>query len=97
MGVKHARDYGDILAELTAAVGLIEDSYVFFEMEADDWERLGEADRREVHEALAEDLFYGLGTEPVIRVGSGMLMLDSNLHRINILVGDTELATVLLV
>lgn len=97
MGVKHARDYGDILTELTAAVGLIDDSYVFFEMEASDWERLSEEDKHEVHEALAEDIFYGLGTEPVITVGSGVIMHDLDLHRINVLVGDTELATVNLV
>ncbi|GIP24632.1 hypothetical protein [Paenibacillus sp. J22TS3] len=97
MGVKHARDYGEILAELTAAVGLIQDSYVFFEMEPLDWERLSEEDKHEVHEALAEDLFYGLGTQPVIEVGSGVVMHDVHLHRINVLAGDDELAAVHLI
>ncbi|RAR39597.1 hypothetical protein [Paenibacillus sp. MDMC362] len=97
MGVKHGRDYGEILAELTEAVGRISDSYVFFEMEAGDWDNLGEAERNEVHEALAEDLFYALGTEPVINVGSGVVMHDQKNHRIHILIGEEELAFVALV
>lgn len=97
MGVKHGRDYGEILAELTEAVGRISDSYVFFEMEAEDWGNLGEAEQNEVHEALAEDLFYALGTEPVINVGSGVVMHDQMNHRIHILIGEEELAFVALV
>jgi hypothetical protein len=97
MGVKHGRDYGEILAELTEAVGRISDSYVFFEMEAEEWNNLGEAEKTEVHEALAEDLFYALGTEPVISVGSGVVMHDQTNHRIHILIGEEELAFVALV
>ncbi|MBP2002772.1 hypothetical protein J2Z69_003883 [Paenibacillus shirakamiensis] len=97
MGVKHAREYDQILAELTSAVGLIPDSYVFFEMETEDWERLNDEDRHEVLEALAEDLFYGLGTEPQITVGSGIVQHDSNQHRIHVLIGESEISSVLLV
>ncbi|GAB6928069.1 hypothetical protein JCM10914A_20520 [Paenibacillus sp. JCM 10914] len=97
MGVKHGRDYGDILKELTEAVGRISDSYVFFEMDPEDWDRLGDSEKNEVHEALAEDLFYALGTEPVITVGSGVVMHDQANHRIHILIGEEELAFVPLV
>ena len=97
MGVKHGRDYGDILQDLTKAVSSISDSYVFFEMEAEDWERLGAEDRLEVHEALAEDLFYALGTQPSIDVGSGVVIHDPVAHRINILVGDQQMTFVPLV
>ncbi|MCQ4088916.1 hypothetical protein [Saccharibacillus sp. JS10] len=97
MGVKHGRDYGDILQDLTKAVASIPDSYVFFEMEAEDWERLGTEDRLEVHEALAEDLFYALGTQPSIDVGSGVVIHDPVTHRINILVGDQQMTFVPLV
>ncbi|WP_054955418.1 hypothetical protein [Paenibacillus dakarensis] len=96
MGVKHGRDYGDILKELTEAVGRIPDSYVFFEMDSEEWSSLGDTDKNEVYEALAEDLFYGLGTEPVIPVGSGVVMHDQVNHRIHILIGDEDLAFVAL-
>jgi len=97
MGVKHGREYSEIHKELTVAVGQISDSYVFFEMEEEEWIQLPEEDKNEVMEALAEDVFYGLGTNPVITVGSGIVMHDPETHRINILIGDTELAFVALV
>ncbi|MNO96786.1 hypothetical protein D3C76_884720 [compost metagenome] len=66
-------------------------------MEEEEWAQLSEADRQEVMEALAEDLFYGLGTDPSIEVGSGVVIYDPESHRINVLIGDTELAVVSLI
>ncbi|GAB6992623.1 hypothetical protein [Paenibacillus pini] len=97
MGVKHGRDYDVILSELTAAVGEIPDSYLFFEMEPNEWKELPGEDQHEVHEALAEDLFYALGTEPVIEVGSGVVMHDKENHRINILIGEEQIQVVTLI
>ncbi|WP_106769499.1 hypothetical protein [Paenibacillus faecalis] len=97
MGVRHGRDYGEILTELTAAVGRIADSYIFFEMDPKEWNNLDDSEKNEVHEALAEDLFYALGTEPVISVGSGVVIHDQTNYRINILIGEEELAFVALV
>ncbi|MNN63886.1 hypothetical protein D3C81_1792970 [compost metagenome] len=51
----------------------------------------------EVWEALAEDLFYALGNEPMIQVGSGVVIYDKETHRINILLGEEDLASVVLV
>ncbi|MFD1902945.1 hypothetical protein ACFSQ7_00250 [Paenibacillus rhizoplanae] len=96
MGVKHGRDYSEILVELTGAVGRIADGYIF-EMESEEWANLPEESKQEVWEALAEDLFYALGNEPVIQVGSGVVMYDKETHRINILLGDEDLASVVLV
>lgn len=97
MGVKHGRDYSEILVELTGAVGRIADGYIFFEMESEEWANLPEESKQEVWEALAEDLFYALGNEPVIQVGSGVVIYDKETHRINILLGDEDLASVVLV
>lgn len=97
MGVKHGRDYGEILIELTEAVGRISDGYLFFEMDPEEWQELPQESKLEVWEALAEDLFYALGNEPVIEVGSGVVMYDKETHRINILVGEEGLASVVLI
>ncbi|GAE09271.1 hypothetical protein JCM10914_5626 [Paenibacillus sp. JCM 10914] len=97
MGVKHGRDYGDILKELTEAVGRISDSYVFLRWILRTGTGWVDSEKNEVHEALAEDLFYALGTEPVITVGSGVVMHDQANHRIHILIGEEELAFVPLV
>jgi len=97
VGVKHGRDYADILNDLTQAVGRIEDSYLFFEMEPGEWEELPQESKLEVWEALAEDLFFALGDEPMIQVGSGVVIYDKETHRINILAGDEDLASVVLI
>lgn len=90
MGVKHAREYTDILKELTEAIGSIEDGYTFFEMESADWVGLDEMQRREVMEALADDVFYGLGEEPVIQVGGGAVTYRSKHHCIEVAVDGKE-------
>ncbi|MBW4085173.1 hypothetical protein [Paenibacillus sp. S150] len=97
MGVKHGRDYSEILSELAVAVGRISDGYLFFEMEPEEWRELPQESKLEVWEALAEDLFYALGNEPVIEVGSGVVIYDKETHRINILLGEEDLDSVLLI
>ncbi|AJS60777.1 hypothetical protein [Paenibacillus sp. IHBB 10380] len=97
MGVKHGRNYDDILREFTTAVGQITDCYEFFEMEQGEWEQLPEEGKKEVLEALAEDLFYGLGTDSMIKVGSGVVIYDRDIHRINVLIGEEEITFVSLI
>ncbi|MEV5026379.1 hypothetical protein [Paenibacillus sp. LPE1-1-1.1] len=84
MGVRHAREYADILKDLTAAVAEIEQSYTFFEMEAEEWAVLPEEDRHEVMEALADDVFFGLGENPVIEVGTGVIAYNNKHHIIEV-------------
>lgn len=88
MGVRHAREYADILKELTEAVSEIEGSYTFFEMEPEEWEALPAADRHEVMEALADDVFFGLGENPVIEVGAGVIAYNGKHHIIEVSQND---------
>lgn len=97
MGVRHGREYEQILKEMTEAVGRISDCYIFFEMEAEEWETLSEPERTEVQEALAEDLFFALGTEPVLAVGSAEVIYDAQGHQIVFMAGGKELTAVALV
>lgn len=97
MGIRHGRDYGDILKDLTEAVSQIPDSYTFFEMELEEWSQMSKEQKDEVLEALAEDLFYALGTQPMIEVGSAIVTHDANMHLINLFIGDREFTSVKLV
>ncbi|HUC94167.1 MAG TPA: hypothetical protein VMS09_19470 [Paenibacillus sp.] len=97
MGVKHAREYRDILRDLTDAVGGIADSYTFFDMTGEEWETLGESERREVMEALADDVFYGLGEQPTIEVGGGVVVYRPKHHVIEVSVDGTEIRIVRLI
>ncbi|UVI30417.1 hypothetical protein [Paenibacillus spongiae] len=90
MGVKHAREYKDILEELKEAIGSIDDGYRFFDMESDEWEALAEPERMDVMEALADDVFYGLGVEPIIKVGGGMVAYRQKHHCIEVSVDGRE-------
>lgn len=97
MGVRHAREYADILKELTDAVGEIEGSYSFFEMEPEEWEALGTEERHEVMEALADDVFYGLGERSVIEVGDSVITHNSKHHVIEVSQGDNVIRIIRLI
>jgi hypothetical protein len=88
MGVRHAREYSEILQELTVAIATIEDSYLFFEMEGSDWKALNKEAQKEVLEALADDVFYGLSEDHEIEVGSGKVIYSAPLHRIEVIAHD---------
>ncbi|MFF2484244.1 hypothetical protein [Paenibacillus sp. NPDC058071] len=88
MGVRHGREYADILKELTEAVRAIPGSYTFFEMEQEEWEALGEPEKHEVMEALADDVFFGLAEQPVLEVGEGTITHHPKHHIIEVSAGD---------
>ncbi|WP_090983905.1 hypothetical protein [Paenibacillus sp. CF384] len=97
MGVKHAREYSDILSELAEAMHSIGDGYLFFEMETADWEELEEAQRVELMEALADDVFYALGEEPVLHVGGGVVAYRPKHHIIEVSVDQKEIRIIRLI
>ncbi|MEK4248340.1 hypothetical protein [Paenibacillus sp. FSL W7-1287] len=97
MGVRHAREYRDILQELTDAISNIEDCYLFFEMDVEAWNELQGEEKHEVLEALADDVFYGLGEHPEIEVGSGQVIYNSKLHHIVVKTNDQVYHTVRLI
>ncbi|MFD2117086.1 hypothetical protein ACFSTH_19900 [Paenibacillus yanchengensis] len=88
MGVRHAREYADILQELTKAVSEIEECYTFFEMELADWQQLATEEQSEVMEALADDIFFGLGTVDSIVVGRGTVIHNAKRHLIEVVQDD---------
>ncbi|CDN45328.1 Uncharacterized protein BN871_HD_00050 [Paenibacillus sp. P22] len=97
MGVKHAREYKEILEDLTVAVSAIRDSYSFFDMSQEDWSELGDQEKHEVMEALADDVFYGLGEEPILHVGEGVVAYKPKFHVIEVLVDGKEARIVRLI
>lgn len=88
LGVRHGREYHLILKDLTEALTEIEDSYTFFEMTDEDWGRLNKDERTSLLEALADDVFYGLGGEPRLRVGGGDVTYDPKYHVIKVGIGE---------
>ena len=52
MGVKFARDYEDIVSDMSHAVPNIDNFYQFFHMEKEQWERLTEEEQKECTRTL---------------------------------------------
>jgi hypothetical protein len=73
MGVKYTREYEDIIVELTEAIYEIPNFYDFFDMTSEDWNDIPEDERKACASTLADDIFYALGNEPVLSVGSGTI------------------------
>jgi len=84
MGVRFNREYREISEELTQAIETIEDCYEFFEMERDEWLSMDRAEQHECVRTLSDDLFYALGTEKIVSVGSGTVEYDAAKHCIKV-------------
>ena len=84
MGVKFNREYADIVNDLVEAIITIDDAYEAFEMEREEWLSLDDGEKRECVRTLADDLFYGLGEDPRLEVGSGKVEYDRQHHVIKI-------------
>ncbi|PYI55463.1 hypothetical protein [Paenibacillus flagellatus] len=84
MGVKYNREYRDIVRDLGHAIGQIDNCYEAFEMERADWDALDREEQIEFMRTLADDIFYGLGTEPSIEVGEGKVQYDPSNHIIKV-------------
>ena len=97
MNIKYGRDYANILQELIEAVSCINNSYSFFEMEEEEWSALEDGERYEVMEALADDVFFGLGQSPVIKIGDGEISYHADLNVIKVLNNETEAREIKLV
>ncbi len=84
MGVKYNREYQDILSDFSRAIAAISDCHELFEMSAEDWLELTDEEREEIIQTLADDLFYGLGSDKRMTIGSGVVEYDSKSHVIKV-------------
>ncbi|WP_281883735.1 hypothetical protein [Paenibacillus sp. YYML68] len=97
MGVKFGREYKDIIHDFTKALQEVEGCYDFLEMSQDDWQSMEEDERHDCMQTLADDLFYGLGTEAVMQVGDCTLTHDPKRHLIRLDRGEAFTRVVYLV
>jgi hypothetical protein len=84
VGVKFAKEYETIIADLVQAIGDMEGCAELLEIDPEQWTELDEADRAECLRTLADDIFYGLGTEPVLPFGDGVITYEPVKHTIQI-------------
>jgi hypothetical protein len=65
------------------------------EIDAVQWIELEEADRTEYLRTLADDIFYGLGSVPVLPFGDGVITYDHGKHTIHIKYADDKVIRVI--
>jgi len=76
LAIRYTRPYDEILDELSRALEDIPNCYETFEMDAEEWNGLGRAERDVCIRTLADDMFYVLGSETRAEAGSGRLEYD---------------------
>lgn len=84
MGVKFNREYNDIVDDIVIGIRRINNCYEAFEMDAGDWNALDDSERTDCLRTLADDLFFGLGSFPEMRIGSGKIEYDRTNHILKI-------------
>lgn len=97
MGIKYAREYKKIIDELTSAIQQIDGFYEFFEMSKEDWNLMDNSEKKECAKTLADDIFYGLGEEPILEVGQGSITYHKDISVIEVFNKNTAIVTVSLV
>ncbi|MFK7694940.1 hypothetical protein [Paenibacillus sp. HJGM_3] len=96
MGVKFGREYEDIIEELSGALGRLDNVYDSLEMAEEEWGQLEEEERLACIRTLADDLFYALGSDPVMTVGSGRISYDREHHILKLAITDKEVQLIYL-
>ncbi|MDP5274679.1 hypothetical protein [Chengkuizengella axinellae] len=84
MGVKFAREYDDIISDLSKVIGGIPQFYDFLDMNEKDWLSLDESEQKECLKTLTDDVFFALGSSSKISLGQGTVIYDKQKHRIMI-------------
>jgi hypothetical protein len=90
VGVKFAREYEVIIEDLVQAIGEMPGCADLLEIDPEQWVELEEADRAECLRTLADDIFYGLGSEPVLPLGDGVITYDPSNHIIQVKYEDDK-------
>lgn len=97
MGVKFAREYRDIISDLIEGIKNVDVFYDFFEMTQNEWNELTEEEQTDCVRTLADDVFYGLGTNTNLDLGKGRVFYDPNHHKIKVFNGENVVHVINLV
>ncbi|OAS15533.1 hypothetical protein [Paenibacillus oryzisoli] len=97
MGIKFGREYKDIVTDFVRGIEMVNGFYELLEMSAEDWQELDESEQEECLRTLADDIFYGLGSTPVMQVGAGSVRHDAGNHVLKVHDGEKLVSVIYLV
>jgi hypothetical protein len=96
VGVKHGREYADIITDLVRAIGQLNNIYEFFEMDESEWLAMETSEQEECLQTLCDDIFYGLDADPVMEAGDGVIRHDPDNHVIRVYNGNNVISVIYL-
>lgn len=88
MGIAFEREYNLIIRDLMDAIQKVDKFYEFFEMDQKDWDALGKEEQNDCIRAMSNDVLYGLGGQPVLQMGAGMVTYDREKGYIKVFDGE---------
>ena len=88
MAVKYKREYSLIIQELVDALKHLDGYYKLIGIDDNDWIKLDDEVQGECLKTMSHDIIYGLGKEPAIPVGNGMVQYEPQLAQIRIFDGE---------
>ncbi|HBG75406.1 hypothetical protein QBE55_05020 [Eubacteriales bacterium mix99] len=88
MGVRFGREYSDIVQEVAVALENIDGLNDFLNMDAEQWHSLDAKDRWEYIRTISDDVFYALGQDPTLTIGSGYAEYDAKRHVLKVYDGS---------
>ena len=88
MGVRFGREYPDIVQEVAVALENVDGLNDFLNMDAEQWHSLDAKDRWECVRTISDDVFYALGQEPTLTIGSGYSEFDAKRHVLKVYDGS---------
>jgi hypothetical protein len=97
MGIKFGREYKDIVTDFVRGIEMVNGFYELLDMSADDWEQLEPSEQEECLRTLADDIFYGLGSSPVMQIGVGSVRHDPSNHVLKVHDGEKLVSVIYLV
>ncbi|MDD9270597.1 hypothetical protein ACFPES_26430 [Paenibacillus sp. GCM10023248] len=97
MGIKFGREYKDIVTDFVRGIEMVNGFYELLDMSADDWEQLEPNEQEECLRTLADDIFYGLGSSPVMQIGVGSVRHDPGNHVLKVHDGEKLVSVIYLV
>ena len=89
MGVRYGREYSDIIQEVAVALENVDGLNDFLNMHEEQWHSLDAKDRWECVRTISDDVFYALGQETTMAIGSGYVEYDAKRHVLKVYDGAT--------
>ncbi|MBC8061371.1 MAG: hypothetical protein H7Y18_12010 [Clostridiaceae bacterium] len=88
MGLKHTREYTQIIDELTKVLESFVNLQELFQMNLKDWTLLSKDNQLEILSTLSDDIFYALGSENEYIIGNQKIKYNEENKSIDIFINE---------